>query len=60
MTFKQTKDAMEGWFQATEASLEGMHRDLTEQLQAGQVSLWKELQEELWAELQELQSSEEE
>ena len=50
---------MEGWFLATEASLEGMHQDLTEKLQAGQVSLRKELQEELRAELRELRSSKE-
>ena len=40
---EETKDAMEGQFQATEASLKGMHQDLTEQLQAGQASLRKEL-----------------
>ena len=57
---EQTKGAMEGRFLATEASLERMHRDLTEKLQAGQASLQKELQEELRTELRELRSSEEE
>ena len=57
---EQTKGAMEGRFLATEASLEGMHRELTEKLQAGQASLRKELQEELRTELRELRSSEEE
>ena len=57
---KQTKGAMEGRFLATEASLEGMHQDLTEQWQAVQASLQKKLQEELQAELRELWSSKEE
>ena len=57
---KQTKEAMEGWFQATEESLEGMHRELTERLEAGQECLRAELQEELWAELQDLRKAEEE
>ena len=57
---KQTKNAMERRFQATEASLEGLHRELTDQLQAGQGSLRKELQEELRPELWELWNSKEE
>ena len=36
---RQTKNAIERWFQATEESLEGMHRELTERLQACQECL---------------------
>jgi len=50
---------MEGHFQAAEATLEGMRRQLSEDWQVGQSSLRKELQEEFWAELLVLQSSEE-
>ena len=43
---EQTKDAIEGRIQATKAPLEAMHRELTEQLQAGQVAaaprVWSE------------------
>jgi len=50
---------MEGHFQAAEATLEGMRHQLSEHWQAGQSSLCKELQEEFWAELLVLRSSEE-
>ena len=55
----ETKVIMEGRFQAAEETLEVMHRQLSEDLQAGQSSLCKELQEEFRAELLVLRSSEE-
>ena len=47
----ETKVIMEGRFQAVEATLEGICRQLSEDWQAGQSSLHKELQEEFWTEL---------